>query len=932
MEYHEANGVGEILAYSEFTTTTTLAASTLSTPSQTTVTLTAVVTNKDGSNTPGVGQVDFYDGSTDLGSSTLDSTGTATLTTSFIELGSHTITAVYDGYQTLGDIYDPSTSPALTETITLAHQTITFSPIPVQTYGAGPITLDAESSLYLPVSFSVISGPAMLSGDVLSITGAGIVVIAATQPGNADTAAATPVDQSLKVDPASLTIAAGYQTAAYGAALPTFAAFYSGFVDGDTAASLTTLPTLTTTAAGSGVGTYPINPSDAVDPNYAITYVSGTLTITPALLTVSPNDLTAVYGAAYPPLTATLTGAAGGDIATLTAELQLTTAPAGSSAGTHAIEASGITDPNYTVNYSSGTLTITPAILTITANSMSAFYGAAPALTASYNGLVNGDTVASLTVPPALALATPDNGIGTYKISAAGAIDPNYTITDVSGTLTVDPAPLTITANNETIPYGAPIPTLTASYSGLAKGDTPGSLTTPPTLSLSPSASDAGSYTIKVSGAADPNYAVSYVSGTLTITADATTTLITPSLTAPLAGQDVVFTASVAAASTGVPVTVGSIQFEVDGQDSGSPVALDANGDATFDPGALPVGSHTITAAYDGTIDYLSGSQTLNQVVCSYGTTVGLSSLAPVSSYANSTQFTATVAVIGPGGGTPTGTVQLDVDGQPSGSPVTLGANGDASLTLPTLDLGVHTVTAIYSGQGSTFQTGAATTSIVVKPANQTISFGPLAGVTFGTGPIVLEASTGSGLAAKYSLISGPATLSGSTLTITGAGTIVIEADQAGNADYLAAAPVRATLSVSRATPTISWATPADITSGTALGASQLDATASVPGGTFTYSPVRAPCSRLATSDPLGHLYTRRLGRLRQRFGNGFHQRQTAPPTPIPAMVIGEQAIFQRKMKKGKPVGKPVLVGYMLEFGARSIRRRPTGPITSSPR
>ena len=66
-EVQEANGVGEILAYTEYATTTTLSASTLSTPGQANVTLTAVVTNQDGTNSPGVGQVDFYDGSTDLG-------------------------------------------------------------------------------------------------------------------------------------------------------------------------------------------------------------------------------------------------------------------------------------------------------------------------------------------------------------------------------------------------------------------------------------------------------------------------------------------------------------------------------------------------------------------------------------------------------------------------------------------------------------------------------------------------------------------------------------------------------------------------------------------------------------------------------------------------------------------------------------------------
>ena len=51
-EVEEANGVGEILSYTEFSTTTTLTASTLSTPGQANVTFTAVVTNHDPSTVP----------------------------------------------------------------------------------------------------------------------------------------------------------------------------------------------------------------------------------------------------------------------------------------------------------------------------------------------------------------------------------------------------------------------------------------------------------------------------------------------------------------------------------------------------------------------------------------------------------------------------------------------------------------------------------------------------------------------------------------------------------------------------------------------------------------------------------------------------------------------------------------------------------------
>jgi hypothetical protein len=84
------------------------------------------------------------------------------------------------------------------------------------------------------------------------------------------------------VNPAPLTISADNESMVYGSPFPTLTASYSGFVNGNTAASLTTPATLTTTAtAGSPVGSYPIQPSGAVDANYTITYVAGTFTITP---------------------------------------------------------------------------------------------------------------------------------------------------------------------------------------------------------------------------------------------------------------------------------------------------------------------------------------------------------------------------------------------------------------------------------------------------------------------------------------------------------------------------------------------------------------------------------------------------------------------------------------------------------------------------
>ncbi len=96
-------------------------------------------------------------------------------------------------------------------TVAREAQTITFqalpSPVP---FGSGPFTLVATSSSGLPVVFSVISGPGALSGNQLSLTAGGTVVVAADQPGNTNYAPAPQVRQTITVEfgPSSVVLTA----------------------------------------------------------------------------------------------------------------------------------------------------------------------------------------------------------------------------------------------------------------------------------------------------------------------------------------------------------------------------------------------------------------------------------------------------------------------------------------------------------------------------------------------------------------------------------------------------------------------------------------------------------------------------------------------------------------------------------------------------
>ena len=121
---------------------------------------------------------------------------------------------------------------------------------------------------------------------------------------------------------------------------------------------------------------------------------------------------------------------------------------------------------------------------------------------------------------------------------------------------------------------------------------------------------------------------------------------------------------------------------------------------------------------------------------------------------------------------------------------------------------------------------------------SQTITFNLASPVSYASFPqyLTLTATASSGLPVTYTVLSGPGSVSGSVLKITGFGTITIAANQFGNANWAAAPEVVRYLEVNKATPVITWATPAAIPYGTALSGTQLDASASV-GGTFVYSP-----------------------------------------------------------------------------------------------
>ncbi|WP_406698318.1 MBG domain-containing protein [Singulisphaera sp. Ch08] len=167
-------------------------------------------------------------------------------------------------------------------------------------------------------------------------------------------------------------------------------------------------------------------------------------------------------------------------------------------------------------------VTVAKARLTVKARDAARVYGQAnPAFSATYTGFVLGESPSVLGGSLGFATsATPLSYVGTYAITPGGLRSANYIITFLGGNLSVTPASLVITADDQSMSAGQSLPLLTATYSGFVNGDSPASLTAPVSLfAAAPSTGVSGSYAIVASGASSPNYAITYRPGTLTVLA-----------------------------------------------------------------------------------------------------------------------------------------------------------------------------------------------------------------------------------------------------------------------------------------------------------------------------------------------------------------------------------------------------------------------------
>jgi hypothetical protein len=590
---------------------------------------------------------------------------------------------------------------------------------------------------------------------------------------------------NLTVNQAVATVTANAQGKIYGQTVP----FGSGSMlfTASTLSNSETIGTVTLTVTGNGgvgnapVGTYKITPSAATggsgtEANYNITYMTNTLTVSAAPLTVTAEAQIKTYGqiVAFGSGSTLFTASLSNNetIGTVTLAVSGNGGASNTPMGNYTITASAATggsgtETNYSISYVTNTLFVNPAPLTVTAKPQSKTYGQTVAFgsgsTQFTASLSNNETIGSVT------LAVTGNGgvsnapVGNYSITPSAATggsgtETNYSITYLTNTLTVNPGTLTITADSQNKTYGQTVAfgsgSLLFTASTLSNNETVGTVTLAVSGNGGAGSAPVGSYTITPSAATggsgtEANYNITYVTNILAV--GSAPLIVTANPQGKNYGQTVAFgsgsTLFMAALSNSE--TIGSVTLAVTGNGGASDAPI---GNYKITPSAATGGSGTET---NYTITYVTNTLTVSaapltvtadpqsktygqKVVFGSGSTLFTAALSN-----NETIGTVTLAVSGNGGASnaPAGSYTITPSAAAGGS----GTETNYSITYVTNTLTV-TLPTLY---------------FVADPPNMVLSW------TTNASAFVLNFTTNLAPLSTWTPINNGITINGTNYTIT---------------------------------------------------------------------------------------------------------------------------------------------------------------------
>lgn len=688
-------------------TTTTISSSSISSVFGQLVSFTATVASPTGGSVQPSGTVEFFIDSTTVatGSVTL-SGGVASFTTAGLTAGNHFVFASYLG----NSQFSAANSPTIIQLVSKADTTTVLTAAPDPSNSGTGIVLTATVGSVLPgtgtptgtVTFlhdGIPFGTANLVGGTATITtGSGSPLVPALPGGvlsltakyngssSYNTSTSDPVAEEVDAVATTTFVSSTVNPSVFGQ-IVTFTATVVA-ADGETPVGNVTFTDLSDSSKVLGVAT--LNGGVA------------TLTVSSLNSNLAGHNIRASYPdtGKFVGSSATLTQAIN---AAQTATTLFSSAPSAGFGEAVTFTANvtvlppGMGPPTGNVNF----------VIDNVATSVGLNPSGSAILTISTLG-IGSHTVTATYVPNTNAL-----GGTNFLGSSSTAIQQTITQATPTVTLNASPnpaslgAPVTISATVTPLSPTATAPTGTVSF--LDGSTVLGTVTIPAsgpgavTVQLLTSSLTVGPHTLTAVYNGDTKYTTATsapVTETINPASIGTTLAFQASPNPSAFGQSVTFTATITPIS-GSTVPTGSIIFT----DITTSVTLgngpvNAAGVATVSVSALEVNAagHVIQATFIPTgTTFAASTATLTQKINPAGTTTTLVSSAPAAGVGQAVTFTATVAVVSPGVGTPTGTVQFFVDNTivpVATSP--LGANGVATFTTSTLSLGNHNVSATY--------------------------------------------------------------------------------------------------------------------------------------------------------------------------------------------------------------------------------------------
>jgi hypothetical protein len=681
-----------------------------------TVTYTATVSAVAPASGKRTGTVAFQDGGvviTGCGAKAVAVAGTATCAIAYPGPGAHTITAIYSGDAN----FTGSTSAALSQAVNPGTTGVALSSSANPSSTGANVTLTANVTATAPAS-GTRTGTVDFQVGGVNIAGCNARVVPASGK-------ATCVTNTLTVGANAIT------------------AIYSGDANFGPSTSAPFTQTVNQGATTTKVVSS-LNPSTA---GVTVTFTATVTAIAPASGTRTGTITFEDSGVAIAGCAAQILGLAG----------TATCATNALVAGMHTITAVYSGDGNF-VTSTSAPLTqtvVSTTTTTVTSSANPSVFGQSiqytatvaggPTVTGTITFRDGGANIAGCVAVPMTAgsaTCTVSPAVGSRKITAVYSGDASNaasTSAVMTQVVTADPTATVVTATVNPSVFGQSV-----TFTATVTADAPGSGTPTGKVAFDNGAvaiAGCGAVTL-VAGVASCttnaltvgvhsisghyNGSANYVTSaspvlTETVNPGSTTTVVGSSPNPSVSGQSVTYTATVIVGAPSAGIPTGSVNFE----DGGVTItgcaakALTAAGTATCVDAYPGAGTHSITAIYSGAIDFAgSASPTLTQTVNQASTVTALASSVNPSVTGQSVTMTASVSVIAPGAGTPTGTVMFE-DG---GVTITgcaaqaVSAAGIAVCAVSLATVGAHPIAAVYSGD-SDFS--GSTSPILTETVNQ---------------------------------------------------------------------------------------------------------------------------------------------------------------------------------------------------------------------